>query len=143
MESVGFLHANELLHTDLKPENALFVKDPLSAGDFSIKLIDFGNISSVKEAKKSTVITSRQYRAPETVLGCVKWGKYSDVWSLGCVGWELLTGKLMFNTHCDQEHIALFEKRVGKIPGWMVRKAKGKLRQFFKYKQVSYLLEIY
>ena len=136
LEAVNLLHSMDLIHTDLKPENALFQKDPLKeSNDFSIKLIDFGNISHISEGNRN-LITTRQYRAPEVIMGCCKWGKPSDVWSLGCITLEIYLGNLFFNTHNNFEHLGLIEKMLGYIPMWMVKKAKPKIKTFFHYKEV-------
>lgn len=138
-QSVGFLHSLDLVHTDLKPENVLFVRDPRSFPDYSVKLVDFGNISKCSEAGKS-IVTTRQYRAPEVILGCCNWGKPCDVWSVGCVAMEIYLGELIFNTHSSWEHIGLIEKIMGGIPVWMVKKARPKMKSIFHYKEVLSLL---
>lgn len=40
----------------------------------------------------SAVINTRQYRAPEVILGCLKWDKTSDIWGMACIVIELITG---------------------------------------------------
>lgn len=92
-----------------------------------LKLIDFGG-SCYDNEKKSSVINTRQYRAPEVMLG-TGWSLPSDIWSLGCIFVELYQGELLFGTHDDVEHLALIERIVGVFPRWMIREAKhGKQR---------------
>lgn len=74
-----------------------------------IKLIDFGGAHYNSDRKKSSVINTRQYRAPEVILG-LEWSMPSDVWSLGCILAELYLGGLLFATHDNVEHLALIEK---------------------------------
>jgi serine/threonine protein kinase len=102
VRAVAFLHELRLVHTDLKLENILLVsregfqsvekptsqRDKLRGrlvlapvGGTAIKLIDFGGATFDFEAK-SSLINTRQYRAPEVILG-LGWGTPSDVWSLG------------------------------------------------------------
>jgi serine/threonine protein kinase len=82
------LHSFRLTHTDLKPGNVLL----LNGGEVSykgynipectrIKVIDFGGAIYDNE-KKSSVVNTRQYRAPEVILG-VGWSMPSDLWSVG------------------------------------------------------------
>ena len=117
LQAVSFLHTHKVVHTDLKLENVSFAGTDCR----SVKLIDFG--SAVKYEKGcSALINTRQYRAPEVVLG-LEWDERSDVWSLGCVFAELYTGELLFPTHDDYEHIAMVEKVTGKVPAWMAKRS--------------------
>jgi serine/threonine protein kinase len=87
-----------------------------------LKLIDFGG-SCYDHERKSSVINTRQYRAPEVMLG-TGWSMPSDVWSLGCILVELYEGELLFGTHDTVEHLALIERIVGVFPYGMVQDAK-------------------
>lgn len=154
LETLEFLHSFGLIHTDLKPENILLLNDrevnykgyniPEST---RIKVIDFGGATYDTE-KKSSVVNTRQYRAPEVILG-VGWSTPSDMWSVGTfllvlangqpVGWmdsniesigcilaELYQGELLFATHGNIEHLALIEKVIGPFPRRMLKRAKNK-----------------
>jgi len=128
----------DLVHTDIKPENVLFLKDPCQQhADYFIKLIDFGNISYVSEGNRNT-ITTRQYRAPEVILGCCEWGKPCDVWSVACVAMEIYLGQLLFNTHDSFEHLGLIEKMIGNFPIWMVNRTRPEMKKLFYYKEVTF-----
>lgn len=88
LETLEFLHGFGLIHTDLKPENILLMNDrevPYKGRSIPestrIKVIDFGAATYDNE-KKSSVVNTRQYRAPEVILG-VGWSMPSDLWSLG------------------------------------------------------------
>ena len=76
-----------------------------------VKLIDFGGATYDNE-KKSSIVNTRQYRAPEVILGW-GWSYPSDLWSAGCIIAELYTGELLFATHDNAEHLALIERAVG------------------------------
>ncbi|KAG5185505.1 kinase-like domain-containing protein [Tribonema minus] len=134
LEAVAFLHSMGLVHTDLKPENVLLCdlelepergryKDDQDAlmlpVSTRIKVIDFGGATYVDDHKSATVNT-RQYRAPEVILG-VGWCRPSDLWSCGCIVAELYQGELLFATHDNMEHLALMERCVGPFPRHMVR----------------------
>lgn len=79
----------KLIHTDLKPDNIMLTND----GD--IKLIDFGGTTCYNDTCLH-LINTRQYRAPEIILGCGRWSFPSDIWSLGCVAIEFYSGKVFF-----------------------------------------------
>lgn len=76
--------------------------------DTAIRLIDFGG-ATFEDDHHSRIVNTRQYRAPEVLLGC-GWSYPSDLWSIGCILPELFTGELLFGTHHDLEHLALMER---------------------------------
>ena len=63
-----------------------------------VKLIDFGGATYDNDSK-STIITTRQYRAPEVMLG-LSWSFPADIWSAACIIGELYLGDLFFATVC-------------------------------------------
>ena len=74
-----------------------------------VKIIDFGGATFQKDHHTS-LIQTRQYRAPEVILDCKTWSMSSDIWSMACILSELYMGELLFDTHEDFEHIAMIEK---------------------------------
>jgi len=56
----------------------------------AIKVIDFGS-STFEEQYHSSIVSTRHYRAPEIIMG-MGWSYPCDMWSLGCIIVELLTG---------------------------------------------------
>lgn len=134
LDVLDFIHSFGLIHTDLKPENILLNSNkerPYRLPDgsdqqvpafTSIKLIDFGGATYDRD-KKSTVINTRQYRAPEVILG-LGWSTPSDLWSAGCIIAELFKGELLFATHDNSEHLALIERIIGRLPLDMVSRSK-------------------
>lgn len=116
--AVKFLHDHNLSHTDLKPENILFVnsdyttyydenlrQDIRIVKNTEIRLIDFGSATFDYE-HHSSIITTRHYRAPEVILG-LGWDETCDVWSVGCILFELYKGKLVFFQFKQKIHILL------------------------------------
>ena len=87
-----------------------------------MRIIDFGGATLFNQ-HHSAVICTRQYRPPEVILECCEWNELADVWSIGCIVVELLSGDLLFPTHSDPEHLVMIEKNSGAFPGWMVAKA--------------------
>jgi serine/threonine protein kinase len=84
------IHANGVIHCDLKPENILIKSYSRS----EIKVIDFGSSCFIHD-HLSSYVQSRSYRAPEVILGC-SYDYKIDIWSLGCILAELLTGYVLF-----------------------------------------------
>ena len=97
LKALKFLHSGELLHRDIKPSNLLL------NSDCHVKLCDFGLCRSVadlqKENKAVTLtdyVATRWYRAPEVLLGSPLYTKGVDMWAVGCILGEMLTGKPIF-----------------------------------------------
>ncbi|XP_053947088.1 mucin-5AC isoform X2 [Anastrepha ludens] len=135
--SVKFLHENRLTHTDLKPENILFVdseytthynhkinREVRRVKNTDVRLIDFGSATFDHE-HHSTIVSTRHYRAPEVILE-LGWSQPCDVWSIGCILFELYLGITLFQTHDNREHLAMMERILGQIPYRMARKTKTK-----------------
>ena len=100
LKAIKYLHENNVVHLDLKPENYVFSApetDPLRR----LKLIDFGCSQFVKDDEISSAKTGTPYYiAPEMLSSSVtKTGKIlkaCDMWSLGVVSFVLVTGRLPF-----------------------------------------------
>lgn len=90
-------HEREIVHRDLKPEN-VFLCDGRGDRDF-VKVIDFGIAKLDRFDGRSTVqgavLGTPEYIAPEQALG-LSIDARSDVYSLGCVAYEMLTGRQIF-----------------------------------------------
>ncbi|KAJ3999597.1 kinase-like domain-containing protein [Lentinula boryana] len=88
----------------------------------TVKIADLGN-ATWTEHHFTDDIQTRQYRAPEVILGA-KWGTSADMWSLACVLFELITGgDYLFDPASgsryskDDDHIAQMMELVGTLPG--------------------------
>uniref|UniRef100_A0A7E4UW00 Protein kinase domain-containing protein n=1 Tax=Panagrellus redivivus TaxID=6233 RepID=A0A7E4UW00_PANRE len=138
LHAVKFMHNNKLTHTDLKPENILFVNSDYDTVDApgggrraskykrvkcaQVRLIDLGSATFDHE-HHSTIVSTRHYRAPEVILE-LGWSQPCDVWSIGCIMYELYTGNTLFQTHENREHLAMMERILGTLPYRMGRKTK-------------------
>jgi serine/threonine protein kinase len=91
LKGLQFIHDKGYVHCDLKPDNILLVPDMTSHADFVAKIADFGLTKRAQDmySRQGTAI----YWPPETVLSNIQ-GKPSDIWALGCVVLEMLTGNL-------------------------------------------------
>lgn len=54
------------------------------------------------------------------------WTQPCDVWSIGCIMFELYLGITLFQTHDNREHLAMMERILGTVPYKMARKTKTK-----------------
>jgi serine/threonine protein kinase len=91
-------HTKKLVHRDLKPENLFLCQT--SEGDM-VKVLDFGSVrDNANNAKKLTVmgttIGSPYYMPPEQAQGLDTLDARADVWALGAIAYECLTGEVPF-----------------------------------------------
>ena len=84
----------------------------------SIKIIDFG-CACTQFRKGWTYVGTRLYRAPECVLG-LPYDNAIDMWSFGCILFEMLTGSPPFPAHDEEELLDYIVYRIGKIPQHMI-----------------------
>ncbi len=100
---VGYAHRAGLVHADVKPQNILVTSDD------HVKVTDFGIAQALSltqpQEKQSVVWGSPHYFAPEQASGEPP-TPASDVYSIGIVMFEMLTGKLPYNGN-DQQELAL------------------------------------
>ena len=89
-----------------------------------IRLIDFGSATFDHE-HHSTIVSTRHYRAPEVILE-LGWAQPCDVWSVGCIIFELAMGHTLFQTHDNREHLAMMERILGRLPTRMCLKTRVK-----------------
>ncbi|RMD40521.1 hypothetical protein DV735_g4594, partial [Chaetothyriales sp. CBS 134920] len=86
----------------------------------SVKIADLGNACWVGHHFTNDIQT-RQYRSPEVILGS-KWGASTDVWSMACMVFELITGDYLFDPQSgtkygkDDDHIAQIIELLGPFP---------------------------
>ena len=111
---------HNIIHCDMKPENILLRKSNKSG----IKVIDFG--SGTFEAEQFyTYIQSRFYRAPEIMLG-IKYSPAIDMWSLGCILYELYVGFPIFAGEDEKEQIKCIMEVKGVPPRSLIVVASRK-----------------
>jgi len=110
VDAVDYLHENNIMHRDLKPQNILIN----TQGD-SIKIADFGLARhfNVPFRKYSKEIVTLWYRAPEIIMGYKSYGLGVDIWSLGCIFYELFFGRPIFQGDCQVQTLFLIFSRLG------------------------------
>ena len=97
------LHRHNICHRDLKPDNVLV---NMEAG--VVKICDLGSAKVLSGSKAGiTYIGTRYYRAPELLSGIEDYTLAIDVWALGCIFAELLSGKVLFNATSNACMIAM------------------------------------
>lgn len=120
LSALILLQSRRVIHCDLKPENILLAH-PMHS---EIKVIDFGS-SCFENEKVYTYIQSRFYRSPEVILG-MSYGIAIDMWSLGCILAELLTGYPIFPGENEQEQLACIMEIFGPPERGLIEKSSRK-----------------
>ncbi|XP_037703684.1 mitogen-activated protein kinase 12 isoform X8 [Choloepus didactylus] len=97
LKGLKYIHAAGIIHRDLKPGN-LAVNE-----DCELKILDFGLARQVDSEMTGYVVT-RWYRAPEVILSWMHYTQTVDIWSVGCIMAEMITGQTLFkgSDHLDQ-----------------------------------------
>ncbi|EKM77245.1 hypothetical protein AGABI1DRAFT_86785 [Agaricus bisporus var. burnettii JB137-S8] len=99
LRALKTLHSADVLHRDLKPSNLL-----LNA-NCDLKICDFGlarsarpppNLANDSNTFMTEYVATRWYRAPEVMLTFKEYTRAIDMWSVGCVLAEMLSGKPLF-----------------------------------------------
>lgn len=100
-----------------------------------ILLTDFGSNMKFSDLDDDEIQT-RYYRAPEVILG-LKYNEKIDIWSIGCMIYELYTGEILFDPDKDKDfsrdfhHLFLIEEICGEFPKNMIKKSPRN-KEFFK-----------
>jgi len=111
LQAVEYLHVQKrIIHTDIKPANFLVAGGGNSAP--SVTLCDFSSScvygSSQHKSARGDLHGTLWYRAPENFLGSdsrtgLVFGFPMDMWAVGCVLYELVTGRPLFGARTDHE----------------------------------------
>jgi serine/threonine-protein kinase len=105
-----------LVHRDLKPENIFLVRDD---GRDLVKVLDFGiakapRTTTDNATKTGALLGTPAYMSPEQVMGEKGIDHRSDLWALGVVVYQCLTGKLPFES--EVLHVVFTKILTGPIP---------------------------
>lgn len=105
VNGMQYMHNNNIYHRDLKPQNILIDKY------YNLKITDFGLAKDEEENPLfETICGSPMYMAPE-IMKYKKYDKKADLWSLGVIFYELLTGKTPFTASNHAELLENIEKK--------------------------------
>nr|QBX89142.1 autophagy related protein ATG1C [Bombyx mori] len=115
------IHAKGIVHRDLKPQNILLTHSILPPrtphpSDITLKIADFGFARFLEEGNMAvTLCGSPMYMAPEVIMS-LKYDAKADLWSLGTIVYQCLTGKAPFQATTPHELKAFYENSVDLQP---------------------------
>jgi serine/threonine protein kinase len=91
-------HRADVLHRDLKPDNVYLVPDPAAPSGERAKVLDFGlaKIGASRHTRLGSVFGTPLYMSPEQCRSAAEIDARSDIYALGCILFELLTGRPPF-----------------------------------------------
>uniref|UniRef100_A0A674NMI1 cyclin-dependent kinase n=1 Tax=Takifugu rubripes TaxID=31033 RepID=A0A674NMI1_TAKRU len=109
LRGLSYCHKRKILHRDLKPQN-LLIND---RGE--LKLADFGlaRAKSVPTKTYSNEVVTLWYRPPDVLLGSTEYSTPIDMWGVGCILYEMATGRPMFPGATVKEELHLIFRLMG------------------------------
>ena len=129
-KSIAQVHEAHLVHCDLKPENILVHERTSEDDDTKIYLADFG-LALEENNCLTPYVQTLFYRAPEVIFG-LPYSKEIDIWSFGCLLFELAAGHPLFFANNEEELIQQMVELMGIPPKEMIKNSQM-MKDMFGY----------
>ncbi|XP_068239217.1 cyclin-dependent kinase 17-like isoform X2 [Palaemon carinicauda] len=109
LRGLAYCHQRRVLHRDLKPQN-LLIND---RGE--LKLADFGlaRAKSVPTKTYSNEVVTLWYRPPDVLLGSTEYSTQIDMWGVGCIMYEMISGRPLFPGATVEDELHLIFRTLG------------------------------
>jgi len=118
--ALNYCHLEGIVHRDVKPENLLISSTGV------LKLCDFGFARICNSGQNLTeYVSTRWYRAPELLVGGKNYQLPVDVWAVGCVFYEMITGTPLFAGSNDVDTLCEIIKTRGNLTDDLLQMASS------------------
>ncbi|KAM4818786.1 cyclin-dependent kinase 16 isoform 4-T5 [Thomomys bottae] len=109
LRGLAYCHRQKVLHRDLKPQNLLINE----RGE--LKLADFGlaRAKSIPTKTYSNEVVTLWYRPPDILLGSTDYSTQIDMWGVGCIFYEMATGRPLFPGSTVEEQLHFIFRILG------------------------------
>jgi eukaryotic-like serine/threonine-protein kinase len=104
-EALSAAHVRDVVHRDLKPDNLFLIPDPRRLGKRQVKVLDFGiaklqrgTLGQVHKTRTGSLLGTPLYMSPEQCVGDKNVDQHTDIYSLGVILYEMVTGKRPFDS---------------------------------------------
>ena len=105
-DAIGAAHAKGIVHRDLKPDNVFLASDERAPFGFTVKILDFGIAKLMgghdadrpgsPRTRTGSLLGTPAYMSPEQCRGAAHVDHRTDIYSLGCIVFEMLAGRRPF-----------------------------------------------
>ena len=110
LKGIAFCHENFVLHRDLKPQNLL-----INNKDGTLKIADFGLARQfgIHVRCMTPEVVTLWYRGPDILMGNKHYTGSVDIWSVGCIFAEMITGRPLFAGTSNEDQLKIIFKLLG------------------------------
>ncbi|XP_076034699.1 cyclin-dependent kinase 18-like [Oratosquilla oratoria] len=133
LRGLSYCHQRRVLHRDLKPQN-LLINDK---GE--LKLADFGlaRAKSVPTKTYSNEVVTLWYRPPDVLLGSTEYSTQIDMWGVGCIMYEMVSGRPLFPGATVEDELHLIFRTLG-TPTEATWPGIGSIEEYTQYSFPTY-----
>jgi len=105
LDALAYIHANNIIHRDIKAANIILVKDPTKRSGYRFCICDFGlSKHHTLQEENSPGANTINYRAPE-IAARQPYSYASDVWCMGCVFYTVVTRRLFYRIYSLEDDV--------------------------------------